>query len=306
MSDLWPDIETREIEILNLEVIWAQLVNGIIIGSSYALIAMGLTLIYGILGVINFAHGELVMGGAYGGLLIMNATNNYLLALLGAIVSGAILAVGIERIAIRPVRKGTLLLPLITTLGMSLILQSGAFLIFGPNPQAFNTPFIEPVVNIGFTLSLQRILILVVSLVLIGGIYAAIRFTYAGKALRAVAQDREAARLMGINPELVVILTFAISGALAGAAGALIGPLLLVFPTMGQLPLLKAVAIVVLGGFGNIEGAIVAALFIGLIESFAGGFLPNQWVDTIIFVLLIAVLIVRPTGIIRERLEENV
>jgi branched-chain amino acid transport system permease protein len=203
--------------------------------------------------------------------------------------------------------RGSELLPLIATIGVSIMLQNGMLTLLGPIPYAFETRYSNQVIRFGgLFLTVQNLLIVVVSTASIAALYAFMKFTFLGKALRAVSQDRDTAGLMGINPNSLIMLTFVIASALAGMSGALLGPVLVLTPFAGTSVIVKAFAIVIIGGFGNFEGAIIAGLLVGLIESYTTQFLDPGVVDIVVFALLLAMLAVRPTGLIAEKREENV
>ena len=203
--------------------------------------------------------------------------------------------------------RGNELLPLIATIGVSIMLQNAMLVLFGPIPYAFDTPYSNSVIRFsGIFFTVQNVLIIVVSTITIGLLYAFMKFTILGKALRAVSQDRETAGLMGINPNHVIMLTFVIASALAGMSGAMLGPVLVLTPFAGTSVIVKAFAIVIIGGFGNVEGTIIAGLIVGLIESFTTQFLDPGLIDIVVFGLLLLTLAVRPTGLIAEKREENV
>jgi branched-chain amino acid transport system permease protein len=203
--------------------------------------------------------------------------------------------------------RGSELLPLIATIGVSIMLQNGMLALLGPVPYAFDTPYSNLVVRYGgLFLTVQNMLIVVVSSASIALLYGFMKFTFLGKALRAVAQDRETAGLMGINPNHLIMLTFVIASAFAGLGGALLGPVLVLTPFAGTSAIVKAFAIVIIGGFGNIEGTILAGLLVGLIESFTTQFLDPGLIDIVVFALLLLTLAVRPTGLIADNREENV
>jgi branched-chain amino acid transport system permease protein len=203
--------------------------------------------------------------------------------------------------------RGNELLPLIATIGVSIMLQNAMLLMLGPVPYAFDTPYSNHVIRFGgIFFTVQNLLIIVVSTITIGLLYAFMKFTFLGKALRAVSQDRETAGLMGINPNYIIMLTFIIASALAGMSGALLGPVLVLTPFAGTSVIVKAFAIVIIGGFGNVEGTIIAGLIVGLIESYTTQFLDPGLIDIIVFALLLLTLAVRPTGLIAERRDENV
>ena len=203
--------------------------------------------------------------------------------------------------------RGSELLPLIATIGVSITLQNAMLVLLGPIPYAFDTPYSNNVIRFGgIFLTVQSVLIIVVSTIAIGLLYAFMKFTFLGKALRAVSQDRETAALMGINPNQLIMLTFVIASALAGMSGAMLGPVLVLTPFAGTTVIVKAFAIVIIGGFGNVEGTIIAGLIVGLIESYTTQFLDPGLIDIVVFALLLLTLAVRPTGLIAEKREENV
>jgi len=292
-----------------LTVVLQQGINGIVVGSLYVLVALGLTLIYGILVQINFAHADIVTFGAFAAYFSMHLFGgSYLAAVAVAVVVGAVLGWITNALIFAPLReRGSELLPLIATIGVSVTLENAMLAWFGPIPYAFETPYSNQVIRFGFGfITLQNLFIIVVSALTIGALYAFLKFTFVGKALRAVSQDRETAGLMGINPNQLIMLTFVIASALAGMGGAMLGPVLVLTPFAGTSVILKAFAIVIIGGFGNVEGTIIAGLLIGLIESYTTQFLNPGLIDIVVFALLLLTLAVRPTGLIAERREENV
>jgi len=292
-----------------LTVVLQQAMNGIVVGSLYVLVALGLTLIYGILVQINFAHADVVTVGAFAAYFFVHRFGGgYLAAILVAFLVGGLLGFAVNATIFAPLReRGNDLLPLIATIGVSVMLENAMLAWLGPIPYAFDTPYSNDVIRIGGTfITVQNALIVAVSAVTIGALYAFLRFTFLGKALRAVSQDRETAGLMGINPDQLIMLTFVIASALAGLAGAMLGPVLVLTPFAGTSVILKAFAIVIIGGFGNVEGTILAGLLIGLIESYTTQFLNPGLIDIVVFALLLLMLAVRPTGLIAERREENV
>jgi branched-chain amino acid transport system permease protein len=292
-----------------MTVILQQGINGVVLGSLYVLVALGLTLIYGVLVQINFAHADFVTLGAFSAYFFTTALGGGYIESVGvALLVGGILGWMINAAIFAPLReRGSELLPLIATIGVSVMLQNAMLAWFGPIPYAFNTPYSDDVIRIGGTFfTLQSVLIITVSTVTIGLLYAFMKFTFLGKALRAVSQDRETAGLMGINPRQLIMLTFVIASALAGMGGALLGPVLVLTPFAGASVIVKAFAIVIIGGFGNVEGTILAGLLVGLIESFTTQYLGPGLIDIVVFALLLFTLAVRPTGLIAEKREENV
>jgi branched-chain amino acid transport system permease protein len=292
-----------------LNVILQQGINGIVVGGLYVLVALGLTLIYGVLVQINFAHADIVTLGAFAAYFVAQLlSGNYFVGIAVAVIVGGVLGWLINAAIFAPLREQrSELLPLIATIGVSIVLQNAMLLLFGPIPYAFNTPYSSKVIRIGsLFFTLQNVLIIVVSAVTIALLYTFLKFTFLGKALRAVSQDRDTAALMGINPNSLIMLTFIIASALAGLSGALLGPVLVLTPFAGTSVIVKSFAIVIIGGFGNVEGTIIAGLIVGLIESYTTQFLDPGWIDIVVFALLLIMLAVRPTGLIAEKRAENV
>jgi branched-chain amino acid transport system permease protein len=292
-----------------LTVILQQGINGVVVGSLYVLVALGLTLIYGVLVQINFAHADIVTLGAFAAYFFVHLFGgNYLASIAVALALGGALGWLMNAAIFAPLReRGSELLPLIATIGVSIMLENVMLAWFGPIPYAFETPYSNHVIRVaGMFFTVQSVLIIVVSTATIGLLYAFMRFTFLGKALRAVSQDRETAGLMGINPNKLIMLTFVIASALAGLAGAMLGPVLVLTPFAGTSVIVKAFAIVIIGGFGNVEGTIIAGLLVGLIESYTTQFLEPGLIDIVVFALLLLTLAVRPTGLIAEKREENV
>lgn len=292
------------------------LVNGLTIGAFLALVALGYTMIYGIIRLINFAHGDVFMVGAFVGYTLLTTLVAkhwpYALLVLLALVAGmaftGVLGMAIERIAYQPLLNSPRLAILISALGVSLALEEGARILFGAGFSSY--PAVLP--TSGFSLSTARISYVQIamfglSLALMLGLYLFVHRTPTGTAMRALAMDRDAARLMGINVERTILLTFLLGSALAGASGVMQG----LYYTqinfiIGFLVGLRAFTAAVLGGIGNIPGAMVAGFLIGLVQSFSAGYVSSRWTDAIIFGLLIAVLILKPTGLFGERVVERV
>jgi branched-chain amino acid transport system permease protein len=290
-------------------IVLQQAINGVVVGSLYVLVALGLTLIYGVMVQINFAHADIVTLGAFAAYGVMHLlSGNYLAGIATALALGAALGWLINAGIFAPLReRGSELLPLIATIGVSIMLQNAMLALLGPIPYAFDTPYSNQVIRFGpLFLTVQNVLIILVSGVSIALLYVFMKFTFLGKALRAVSQDRETAGLMGINPNYLIMLTFVIASALAGLSGAMLGPVLVLTPFAGTSVIVKAFAIVIIGGFGNIEGTILAGLLVGLIESYTTQFLDPGLIDIVVFALLLLTLAIRPTGLIAERREENV
>jgi branched-chain amino acid transport system permease protein len=301
-----------------LALLVQQSINGVYLGCLYVMVALGLTLIYGVLNQINFAHADFVTVGAFTAFfaatrlatktLGLPDTAGYLLSIVLAFGAGAILGVLINAAVFAPLReRGDELRPLIATIGVSVLLENGQLALFGPIPYQFDSPFTRETIRVGrIFFTQQSLLVIAVTAGAILALYAFLRLTFTGNALRAVAQDRETAGLMGINPGLLIGLTIVISSALAGMAGALLGPVLVLSPFAGASVIVKAFAIVIIGGFGNIEGTIIAGLLVGVIEAFTVQYLGSGLIDLVVFGLLLVMLAFRPTGLIAERKEENV
>jgi branched-chain amino acid transport system permease protein len=287
-----------------------QLLNGLIQGSLYVIVALGLTLIYGVLVQINFAHGEFLMLGAFAGLVGVDRMDlPYAMSVVMATVVGGLMGVVIEFAIFRPLRKKKTdaLRPLVATVGVSILLQNLALLYFGPNPKQYASPYTQPTIEVfGLYLSYQRAIIFVVSVSAIVALFVFLRTTATGRAMRAVSQDAPAASLMGVNVSKIILMTFIIGSALAGLGGSLLGPLLVVEPLVGANIIVLAFAIVIIGGFGNVNGTIIAGLLVGVIESLVTGYLEAGLSSLIIFSILLLTLAVRPTGLIAERVDENV
>jgi len=294
-----------------------QLVNGITWGSVYALIALGYTMVYGILRLINFAHGDVYMLGAFIGLYAsrwFHAGENpnpfkALLVLLTSMLLSALIGMIIERLAYKPVRKSPRLSALITAIGVSLLLENGGVLLFGASPRFF--PQIVAQENIplglGVTISNQQLIVIAVSFALMVALRWLVLHTKVGKAMQAVSHNHMAAALMGISVDRIITFTFMIGSALAAAAGVLVAlQTPRIEPYMGILPGLKAFVAAVLGGIGNIPGAVVGGLVMGIAEVMVTGYLSPSYRDAIAFILLIVILLVRPAGIFGKAVAEKV
>jgi branched-chain amino acid transport system permease protein len=281
-----------------------QLINGLTTGSAYALIALGYTMIYGILGLINFAQGEIYMCGAFVAVLLL-ATGQvpFFVAVAAGMLAAAVLGLILERVAFRPLRGAHPLVPLISAIGASIFLQSLALLVFGPNNRPFPVAFDFTAVNLwGLPINTLEAAILLAALGFMGLLVLFVRYTRYGKAIVACALDRDTARLMGINVDRMVSLTFIIGSALSGAAGIMMAIYYnATYPRMGLLPGLKAFSAAILGGVGNIPGAILGGLLLGVAESLGAAYISSGYKDAIAFIILILVLLVRPQGILRGR-----
>jgi len=301
-----------------LALILQQSINGIYLGCLYVLVALGLTLIYGVMNQINFAHADFVTVGAFAAFFSatrlftkwmgLSDGTGYVLSIFMALAAGALLGLLVNATVFAPLRnRGDELRPLIATIGVSVLLENAQLILFGPIPFQFDSPFAQNTIRFGkIFFSEQSVLVVIVAALAIGGLYSFMKFTFLGKALRAVSQDRETAGLMGINENFLIALTIVIASALAGMAGALLGPVIVLTPFAGASVIVKAFAIVIIGGFGNMEGTIIAGILVGIIEAFTVQYLGSGVIDLVVFVLLLIMLVVKPTGLIAERREENV
>jgi len=286
-----------------------QLVNGITLGATYALIALGYTMVYGIIQLINFAHGEIYMIGAFTGLLLVVYFKiNFFVAIIGAILLCVPLAMLIERVAYRPLRGSTRLATLISALGVSLFLQTLMTLIMGPNAQGFPEIVKDTIYTVGSVrFSLVQIVILLVSSIFMVALTLIVKYTKVGKAMRATSESYETANLMGININRIISYTFAIGAALAGAGGVLVGMYFnSIHPMMGVIVGLKCFCAAVLGGIGSIPGAMLGGMFLGVAEVMGVALGFGTYRDAIAFALLILVLLIKPTGIMGRPIQRKV
>ncbi len=292
-----------------------QLANGLTIGSMFALVALGYTMVYGVMKLINFAHGDMVAAAAFIGLTIFTQVMGEsvsFLSVLGIFVLAAVctacLGILLERLAYRPLRNAPRLSAVVSALGASLMIQNGVMLVWGPQMRMF--PALVPQVYWdlgGVVISLIQVIILVLSLVLMVGLYVFIEKTRMGAAIRASSIDQDAARLMGINVNSVITLIFIIGSSLGAVGGLFVGLYYrgITF-SMGWQYGLYAFIAAILGGIGNIPGAMLGGVMLGLFQAFIAGYVSSTWADAFTFMLLILILIVRPTGLLGERVAEKV
>lgn len=294
-----------------------QLINGLAVGGIYALVALGYTMVYGVLKLINFAHGDLFTIGAYLGmtLLVSCGLSGNLAPLLAVgvmvvIVYGlvALLGVALERVAYRPLRRANRLAAVVSALGASIVFENAVMLIYGARVYVYPENLIPniPINLFGLNVPIMRIIVIVGSLVLMLALYAFINRTRMGTAIRAVAIDQGAARLMGINVDRVISLVFFIGAGLGGVAGVMVGIYYgQIDFMMGWSYGLKAFTAAILGGIGNIPGAMLGGLLLGVIEALGASYLAMAWKDAIAFLVLILILIIRPTGLLGERVADK-
>jgi len=285
-----------------------QLLNGIVSGSIYTLMALGLTMIFGILDITNFAHGEFYMLGAFFAVICSKALGlSFFPSMIVSMAMVAVLGVIFERAAFRPLRKSSPVNVMVGSLGLSILVQNSALLLWGADPQRLETPYLDLIINFwGLQSTAQRLLVIVIAILMILVLTFVIKKTRFGKAMRACAQDMEAAEWVGVNINRIAMGTFAIGSALAAAAGALVGPIFLVYPTMGLVPVLKSFVVVIFGGMGNVPGAILGGYVIGITENIATGFISPAYKDAIAFVMMIVILVIRPSGIFGRHIAEKV
>lgn len=286
-------------------------INGISIGSIYAIIALGYTMVYGIAKMLNFAHGDIIMVGAY----ISYCVTNYLgmppvLGILASMAVCTVLGIAIEGLAYKPLRGTPSLAVLITAIGVSYFLQNAAQLIWGSNPKSFTSivSSIKPFHLFGsLTITGEVLVTVVASVVIMLALTWFTGSTRIGKSMRAVSEDRDAAQLMGINVNKTISITFAIGSALAAVAGVLMcSSIPVLMPTTGSMPGIRAFTAAVLGGIGSIPGAMLGGVLLGIIETFAKAFLSTQFSDAIVFGVLIIILLVKPAGLLGKRVQEKV
>jgi branched-chain amino acid transport system permease protein len=310
-----------------MDIFLQQIINGLVLGSIYALIALGYTMVYGVLGIINFAHGEVLMIGAMVSLSLLrwilsltSSLPGWLTLLIVLPVTMAVcagLSYWIERIAYRPLRNAPRLAPLISAIGMSILLQTIAMLIWSRNPMTYPQLLPSSPIELGATgatITGKEIVIIVVALVVMSGLLFLVEKTKLGRAMRATAEQTQIASLMGVNPNRVISITFMLGGALAGLAGVMIASNYgNVHFYMGFIPGLKAFTAAVLGGIGNLQGAMLGGLLLGLIESLGAGYIGeltggvfgSNYQDIFAFLVLILVLVLRPTGLLGEKVSDR-
>ena len=289
----------------------SYLINGISLGSVYAIIALGYTMVYGIARMLNFAHGDIIMVGGFTVFTIVTTMGGSpVVGILASVVVCTVLGVTIERVAYRPLRDASPLAVLITAIGVSYLLQNVALLIFGSNARQFTSVITVPALKLaGGKLSISSVTIVTIlsCIVIMAALMAFINQTKMGQAMLAVSEDRGAATLMGINVNRTISVTFAIGSALAAVAGVL---LCSAYPSLspytGSMPGIKAFVAAVFGGIGSIPGAFIGGILLGIIENLAKAYISSQLSDAIVFSVLIIVLLVRPTGILGKKMTEKV
>ena len=300
-----------------MDIFLQQIINGLVLGSIYALIALGYTMVYGILSLINFAHGDVLMVGAMTAYAVVSGLHGVapgvpgpallIAGLVAAIPVCVLVNVAIERIAYRPLRNAPRLAPLITAIGVSIILQTVAMIIFGRNYKVFPPMLPSDPIHIGgASITAAQIMILIVAALMMLSLTLLVERTRLGRAMRATAQSPRIASLMGVDANSVVVATFALGAALAAVAGVMwVANYSIAHFYMGFIPGLKAFTAAVLGGIGNLYGAMIGGLVLGIIESLAAGYISSDYQDVFAFLVLIAVLTLRPSGIMGERVADR-
>lgn len=286
-----------------------QIINGISLGSIYALMALGYTMVYGIIKLINFAHGDIYMIGAYVGFAVTTfAGLGIFPALIISMTACALLGMSVEKIAYKPLRNSTRIAVLITAIGVSLFLQYTMMYFVGAEVKSYPRLLSERVFHFGeVRINIQQIYIIIISIVLMVILQYVVKKTKTGKAMRAVSADKDAAELMGINVDNTISVTFAIGSALAGAGGVLVGIYYnSIDPLMGSMPGLKAFVAAVFGGIGSIPGAMIGGLSIGMLETLFSGYGNSMYRDAAVFAFLIIILILKPSGLLGKNTKEKV
>jgi branched-chain amino acid transport system permease protein len=286
-----------------LDELLQHFLNAIVLGGTYALLGIGLTLIFGIMRVVNFTHGELYAFGAYCMYaLVMLLGVNFFLALVLAMVLGTLLGASIEMLLLNRLRGADIDTTMLVMIGAWIVMQNTEQLVWTGVAHSINSPFpTNPLVLGPLSVSWNRVYVFVIALVLIGGTYYLVNRTRLGKAMRATFQDRDTAALMGIRIDRIHTATFALGSGLAAAAGALLGPVFVVNPTMGDLAASKAFAIVILGGLGNITGATLGGFILAFVEEIGAGYISSGYRDAMGFLLIIVILLMRPTGLFARK-----
>ena len=279
-----------------------QVFNGLAIGAVYTLIAIGLTVVFGILGIAHFAHGVVAMSGGYVTFFLIERFGlPFFVAMALAMLVGAMLGILVERFAYRPVQHAPPINAFIITLGLTMMIDGLNLLSFGPDQMVIRTPFQSVFSVAGLVITELRVYVMVTTSVLIVAMALFVSRTKTGRAIRAVAQNRPAAILMGVNVDAVALVVFAMSSALGVAGGALVGAMLALAPGLGESLVIKGFAVLILGGLGSIPGAIAGGLILGVSEALAAGYISSAYKDVIAFLVMIIVLLFRPEGLLGKR-----
>lgn len=284
------------------DVLLQQLVNGIVIGGVYSLLGLGLSLIYVVVRLVNFAHGDLVMIGAFATYYVLNLTGSLFFGAVAAVLIVIVASVILQRIAVQPLWHSPRMMPLIATIGISIAVSNLVRVFIGPNPVLVNTSLSRELIALGpVTISLHRLIVLFVAIAAVACVALFLQKTWTGIGLRALMENEIGAQLVGVNPRGAAVLTFGVAGAAAGLAGALSAPLVILAPSMGVELTLRGFAVLVLGGLGNIWGVILSGPIIGIAESLSAAFFPSGFQNLFVFAFMIIVLILRPNGLFGNR-----
>ncbi len=285
-----------------LEQLITYIFNGAIIGSAYGLMGVGLTLIFGLMNVVNFAHGEIYMLGAFVLFSLVTLLHfNYFLSIIIGMAAMLLFGAVLERLVIKPIRHAPVLMTALATMGLSIFIKNTALLIWGGVPKKILNPFPTASLKLGFLYVTElRIFCLFITIFFILLLHYLIKKTKLGKAMRATFENKDAAALMGIRVDRIYLYTFGIGSVLAATAGMLLGTIYLVYPTMGELAVLKAFIVVIMGGMGNFVGAFFSGIVLGISESMGAGFVSTGYKDAVGFVIVILVLLFRPQGLFGE------
>lgn len=285
-----------------LTALLEQVVNGLMIGGIYVLVALGMVLIFGVMQVLNFAHGVLFMAGGYVcHFAFFKLTGNYPASIAFSMAVLGVVGLGLEAAVFRPLRDN-IQMQIVASLGLILVIQNGVVALWGPQALQMRVPAVQTIVHLGpLSFTAQHFIIIATVAATVILLQVFLTRSRIGTAIRAVSQNPDAARVVGIDTNRIFLFTFAAASALAALGGALLGPLFLIFPQMGDLPLLKALTAIVLGGMGSVPGAVIGGLSIGIVESVSTLFIPTDFRDTVVFGLLILVLLIRPWGLFGVR-----
>jgi branched-chain amino acid transport system permease protein len=290
----------RQVEWMGFsDILLQQLANGLVNGAGYILIAVGLTMVFGVLRIVNFAHGEFYMLGAFATFYVGTLLGlHYVVAVPLATLLVAGIGILANQFLFRPLRREHEFTILMVSLGLGLMLTHGGEVIFGADPKFIASPFSDEAIEIGQVfLTLQRLIVLISAMVLIGLVYVFIRFTTLGKMMQATAQNRDGAALTGVDIDSVYAYTFALACGLAAVAGALLGPTTAIFPTIGEWAVLKGFIVVILGGLGSMGGAVLGGLILGIVEALGGNYVSIAFKDAIGYGIIVIVLLWRPAGL---------
>ena len=294
------------IDSASLEILSEHIFNGLTLGALYALVTLGLVLTFSVIDLVNFAHGDLFMVCGYTFYLLLNLKSvqlPYPVIVLLVIAAGGAYAMLLERVAIHPIINRNWRTHAVTTLGISIILQNLALILFTSDPRQTPVSYTSEIVELGWMrISQQRIIILVVAVLIFVGIQWFVRRTRLGKTMRAVSQNRDMCAVVGIDVRRVALVTFGLGGAITGLAAALIAPLFSVYPWMGSMLTLKALAAIVMGGMGQVNGALYSGFILGMVEALFGGYVSFAFKDVVSFAIFILVLFVRPRGLFGRKI----